>query len=124
MSKLKSCPFCGSENLTTEPAYNESYVRCYNCDADGPVGDYVECERLWNERAKELITNNYTIQNSFCGPITIDLDMVHEIIHDTCACESTTKLKVIFHRNMGTLEVHGPKSLRDDFDNITRQLKH
>ena len=51
--KLKPCPFCGGENLLTEPSNDESYVHCQDCKADGPAGDYVECEKLWNNRARE-----------------------------------------------------------------------
>ena len=48
----KPCPFCGDDNCLTEPYYDESYVRCQKCGADGPTGDYEECVRLWNIRVK------------------------------------------------------------------------
>ncbi len=51
--KLLPCPFCGSENLTTFPFYNECVVHCSNCQCDGPEGDMPTCERLWNERSEK-----------------------------------------------------------------------
>ena len=47
---LKSCPFCGDPNVLTDAYYDESAVRCQKCNATGPVGNYSECQRLWNKR--------------------------------------------------------------------------
>lgn len=54
--KLKPCPFCGGSNLLTEPYYEESYVHCQDCKTDGPAGDYAECEKLWNKRPREKLS--------------------------------------------------------------------
>lgn len=57
MSKLKPCPFCGSERLAIEldelsflgMAF---YVRCTNCLTQGPMSDDDEIAvDLWNRRA-------------------------------------------------------------------------
>ena len=41
--KLKPCPFCGSTYAELRDGYNldemGQYVRCNNCDADGPWSD-------------------------------------------------------------------------------------
>tara|TARA_R110002049_G_scaffold282589_2_gene462416 strand:- start:728 stop:1261 length:534 start_codon:yes stop_codon:yes gene_type:complete len=50
---LLPCPFCGSKNLIIDPYYDESSVVCQDCKTDGPAGNYVECQRLWNKRPRE-----------------------------------------------------------------------
>lgn len=56
---LKRCPFCGSEDVWYEESYEYppeigAYVRCRNCEAQGP---YAKSEKLsveiWNTRAGE-----------------------------------------------------------------------
>ena len=47
---LKPYPFCSGNNLLTEPYYDESYVRCQDCKAEGPTGTYDQCGELWNKR--------------------------------------------------------------------------
>ncbi|MFK3794785.1 Lar family restriction alleviation protein [Pseudomonas sp. NPDC088444] len=48
--ELKPCPFCGGTNLQVTEA--SSYVMCYGCDADGPVGRPADAAiAAWNNRA-------------------------------------------------------------------------
>jgi len=44
------CPFCGSSNVVLESYYEESYARCLDCGAEGPVSNCAEGEKLWNNR--------------------------------------------------------------------------
>lgn len=49
MADLKPCPFCG-----TVPTKNDamgSYVYCYGCGAEGPVGNPDKGVERWNVRA-------------------------------------------------------------------------
>lgn len=47
MSKLKPCPFCGSDDLK----YTSYYVECNNCKALGPdKTDVTTAEMHWNSR--------------------------------------------------------------------------
>jgi Lar family restriction alleviation protein len=62
MTELKSCPFCGSDDLRKsnnfyfckkEKQVKEmvTFVQCNNCGADGPTIAYVEdTVKAWNER--------------------------------------------------------------------------
>lgn len=56
--KLKSCPFCGSNDVTVNDAYMHSYARCRVCGAEGGLRDsYDEAAAAWNSRtdAKGLV---------------------------------------------------------------------
>ena len=46
------CPFCGSENIGIGVGSNGTrFVRCYNCNAQGPVtNNYNEAVQKWNDR--------------------------------------------------------------------------
>lgn len=74
---LKPCPFCGSEgdyidswsynDRTGEPVY--WYVRCENCEAEGPASFTKEkSEKKWNTRGekewKKDIDKETTSKNS------------------------------------------------------------
>lgn len=54
MAELKSCPFCGGEDLQVINVYGEDYyVDCLTCTACGPSGDtYEEAIEAWNRRTK------------------------------------------------------------------------
>ena len=47
---LRSCPFCGSDDITAEP-YGAEYFCCRNCEAVGPISD--TRGNLWNTRAPD-----------------------------------------------------------------------
>jgi translation initiation factor 2 beta subunit (eIF-2beta)/eIF-5 len=47
----KRCPFCGDCGAICEPNYDESYVRCQKCGANGPTGNFEEAGALWDSRA-------------------------------------------------------------------------
>ncbi|MDC9607190.1 Lar family restriction alleviation protein [Xenorhabdus griffiniae] len=63
--KLKSCPFCGSDDLC--PDYEDrdslfaSWINCGNCGTDGPLSkwedSYAAAEsaaiQAWNQRAND-----------------------------------------------------------------------
>jgi len=59
--ELKPCPFCGSTDLVVRELYAGEYpspvvVKCYNCGACGPTGDYESpAERAWNSRAADAL---------------------------------------------------------------------
>lgn len=48
---LKPCPFCGSEELSSE----QDYIFCLKCQAVGPDQEFTGQAPFdgWNERAKE-----------------------------------------------------------------------
>lgn len=56
--KLKSCPFCGSNDVTMYEVYPSSYARCRVCGAEGGLRDsHDEAAAAWNSRtdAKGLV---------------------------------------------------------------------
>jgi len=54
MTKLKSCPFCGSKDVFRgEGRIFFKMVLCHKCMAEGPVGITTgAATRLWNKRSK------------------------------------------------------------------------
>lgn len=49
MQELKSCPFCGSENVSLSTVVaGELCVVCGTCEAGGPEAHKSEAVRLWN----------------------------------------------------------------------------
>lgn len=58
MEELKSCPFCGSNDVTMCKVYPSSYARCRVCGAEGGLrGSHDEAAAAWNSRtdAKGLV---------------------------------------------------------------------
>lgn len=59
MIELKTCPFCGSENVTVKGSEMtvtrpNPFVYCRNCHAHGPQRiSYLGAENAWNSRADE-----------------------------------------------------------------------
>lgn len=63
-SKLKPCPFCGSNNtqlvVYTDEDLVKYYVQCFNCNARGSIAentkdklfDLCRANILWNRRTK------------------------------------------------------------------------
>ena len=46
MTKLKPCPFCGSDNLEE----HNFYITCLDCQADGPFAYDTTAIEAWNTR--------------------------------------------------------------------------
>lgn len=49
-TKLKPCPYCGSEDLAEDTGGNSVFIRCKKCGAFGP--NHTD-NRHWNTRAPE-----------------------------------------------------------------------
>ena len=63
--KLKSCPFCGNNEVIVTPMDGENpspfyWVMCSNCEVDGPIGDTEEeAVLLWNKRYIDINDDYY-----------------------------------------------------------------
>lgn len=60
MRTLKNCPFCGSNDLLSEPWLTKRgvFVECKSCGCIGPSRDNAESARiLWNRRDYETSAN-------------------------------------------------------------------
>jgi Lar family restriction alleviation protein len=55
MNQLRTCPFCGSDNLTTEEDGNNYYfVICKECLTTGPKYSFRDMAIIaWNRRDEE-----------------------------------------------------------------------
>ena len=49
---FSQCPFCGSHQILYDAYYDESAMRCGDCGATGPIGNYDECHDKWDIRVK------------------------------------------------------------------------
>jgi Lar family restriction alleviation protein len=54
---MKRCPFCGSEDTIYAPPLNPRFIKCINCDAQGPYVytlnkalQHKTIEKAWNQR--------------------------------------------------------------------------
>lgn len=51
MNKLKPCPFCGGEDVSSVRFVGMFFVRCENCRARSGMSEYMEeAAELWNGR--------------------------------------------------------------------------
>lgn len=76
MSELKTCPFCGSDNMSTE-VLNSTVVKCLDCSAEGPISFSVtEAIELWNTRSSNLRTLKVDVSVIDAEPIADLIDIV------------------------------------------------
>ena len=53
--ELKSCPFCGGENVELSTSIRSQYVQCNECNAFGPDGrDSRQAVCGWNTRSDRM----------------------------------------------------------------------
>lgn len=58
ISKMKSCPFCGGDNLETQTDghHNSIVVHCNKCGSQGPSALFpTEAQTLWNSQIRETL---------------------------------------------------------------------
>ena len=72
-TKLKPCPFCGSDNLYWgHESINRFHVSCLDCKGSGPIIDTPdewpdECKAIldWKKALEEL--DNMLLKEAMCG---------------------------------------------------------